>query len=74
MKYTKQQRIIHCREQIFNNSIIIANKSKANIRLMKELKKIMNELPLEKKLRYDKELASNNWKKTNYYLKGKKQL
>ena len=74
MKYTKQQRIIHCREQILNNNIIIANKSKANIRLMKELKKIINALPLEKKLRYDKELASNNWKKTNYYLKGKKQL
>ena len=67
MKYTIDQKILHCKEAIKKNNKIIMNTSRANNRLFESLVDMMKELPIETKLRYDKELASEEWKNTQYY-------
>jgi hypothetical protein len=69
MKYTMEQKILNFKLLIRKNNTIIANASKENVRLFNSLTKMMDELPVEKKLRYDKELSSENWKKTEYFKK-----
>ena len=56
-------KIINCKNQIVENNKILATIAKDNERLFKSLIAMLNVLPQEKKERYDKELASDNWKK-----------
>ena len=60
-------RIINCKEQIIKNNTELKRLSNENERLFKSLMFMINTLPAEKVERYSKELASDGWKKTEYY-------
>ena len=60
-------RIINCKEQIIKNNTELKRLSNENERLFKSLMVMINTLPAEKVERYSKELASDGWKKTEYY-------
>lgn len=69
-----KSRILKCKEQISKNNSDLKRLSKENERLFKSLMVMMNTLPDDKKQRYDKELASDGWKKTDYYKKNMKRF
>jgi len=56
-------KIINCKNQIKENNKILFEVSKQNERLFNSLINMLSVLPKEQKERYDKELASDNWKK-----------
>jgi len=56
-------KIINCKNRILKNNAELTAITKDNERLFKSLIAMLNVLPQEKKERYDKELASDNWKK-----------
>lgn len=56
-------KIINCKNHLRRNNAEIAKLSKENVRLFDSLISMLSILPQEKKERYDKELASDNWKK-----------
>lgn len=56
-------RKFYCKNKILQNNKQIASLSKENERLFKSLMTMVETLPQHQKDRYDKELASNNWKK-----------
>jgi hypothetical protein len=56
-------KIINCKNKILENNAELTAITKDNERLFKSLVAMLNVLPQEKKERYEKELASDNWKK-----------
>ena len=56
-------KIINCKNRILENNQILSATTKDNERLFKSLIAMLNVLPQDKKEQYDKELASDNWKK-----------
>lgn len=58
-----EEKIRACRNKILENNSEIECLAKENDRLIKCLLFMLRPLPSEKKERYDKELASDNWKK-----------
>lgn len=74
MNWETESKIIKCKEQIKNNNDLILKASKENIRLFESLLSMMKELPEEQKLRYDKELASDGWKKYSEKFKNDRNL
>lgn len=58
-----ETKILNCKNDIAINNKLIADISKKNERLFNSLMSMLNTLPVDKKERYDKELASDNWKK-----------
>lgn len=56
-------KIINCKNRILKNNKELTAITKDNERLFKSLIAMLNVLPQDKKERYDKELASDNWKK-----------
>ena len=56
-------KIINCKNRILENNKELTAITKDNERLFKSLIAMLNVLPQDKKERYDKELASDNWKK-----------
>lgn len=69
-----KSRILNCKEQINKNNTELKRLSNENERLFKSLMVMMNTLPAEKVERYKKELASDGWKKTDYYKKNMKRF
>ena len=69
-----KSRIINCKDQISKNNTELNRLSKENERLFKSLMVMMNTLPAEKVERYTKELASDGWKKTDYYKNNMKRF
>lgn len=67
MDYELNKKISNCKNQIKENNRIIASLSKKNVRLFDSLMIMTSVISPSKKERYDKELASDNWKKTDYY-------
>lgn len=63
MNTEQATKIINCKNQIKRNNEEIAELSKQNVRLFNSLISMLSILPKETKERYDKELASDNWKK-----------
>ena len=70
MNWKLESKMINCKEQIKKNNDLIAKVSKENVRLFESLLDMMRELPEEQKLRYDKELASDGWKKYSEKFRG----
>lgn len=56
-------KIINCKNRILENNKKLSAITKDNERLFKSLIAMLNVLPEDKKERYEKELASDNWKK-----------
>ena len=56
-------KIINCKNKILANNKQLSLITKDNERLFQSLIAMLSVLPQEKKERYDKELASDNWKK-----------
>ena len=56
-------KIINCKNRILENNKELTAITKDNERLFKSLIAMLNVLPEDKKERYEKELASDNWKK-----------
>lgn len=56
-------KIINCKNKITKNNSQLTAIAKDNERLFKSLIAMLNALPKEQKERYDKELASDNWKR-----------
>ena len=56
-------KIINCKNRILENNEVLTATTKDNERLFKSLIAMLNVLPKDKKEQYDKELASDNWKK-----------
>lgn len=59
----KASKIIHCQNEIEKNNSQMVILTKRNERLFDSLMRMINELDPITKERYDKELASDNWKK-----------
>ena len=67
IEYKTQAKIINCKNEICKNTATIARLSKQNVRLLDSLVSMIRELPEAQKDRYDKELASDGWKNTDYH-------
>lgn len=63
MDLEKATKIINCKKQIESNNKLLSRITKENERLFSSLLSMLGTLPEELKARYDKELASDNWKK-----------
>ena len=69
MKIDNTTKIINCKNNIAENNRLLVQITKKNDRLFSSLINMLYELPKEKADRYRVSLASEDWKKTEYYRK-----
>lgn len=63
MNVDLETKILNCKNDIAINNKLLSSITKKNERLFNSLIAMLNTLPVDKKERYEKELASDNWKK-----------
>ncbi len=67
MSIKLETRIINCKNDIAKNNRLLVQITKKNDRLFNSLMIMLHELPKDKADRYRTQLASADWKETEYY-------